>query len=55
MGGFPTSIAHVHNGLAGVAIIDEHGLLAVLVLKVAEVLTRAAVIDVGGMPQSAEW
>jgi hypothetical protein len=42
MGGVPTSIAYVHNGLAGVAIIDEHGLLAMLVLEVAEV---PAVID----------
>ena len=43
--GSPTSIAHMHHGSAGVAIIDEHGLLAMLVLEVAEVLARAVVID----------
>jgi hypothetical protein len=41
------SVAHIKEGLSRDAVIDEHGLLAVLVLEVAVVLTRAAVIDVG--------
>jgi len=43
----PASVAQVDDGLVGVTVMDEHGLLALLVLKVPEVLARAAVIDVG--------
>jgi hypothetical protein len=43
----PACVAQVQDGLAGVTVIDEHGLLSILVLKIAQVLIGTDVIDVG--------
>ena len=43
----PASIAQIDDGsLVGVAVVDEHGLFSMLVLKIAEVLIGTEVIDV---------
>src|ERR1051326_8891696 len=47
-GGVPTRVAHIDAGLFGVAVIDEHGLLAGLVLKEAHDMTGAAAHGGGG-------